>query len=209
MYKNCKLSTKKILLKIFLFLIKFGLNPKMITLLWTTNLFLMLIEDSCTNCIADNLKLINIFYVNFAVSTLFILDILLIMIVFIFKKDNYNNNHKKRKWLEIIFKDKRIGVSPIFMLFMFSVAQIFLYICKFDFTNEVKNINMLVAVMVFLYSSTYLLIYKKTYQTNLKQIVIFKIILTAITPIVFICFWSAIIPYIKEIINFLICIIEH
>lgn|GEM_PF-4133509 len=190
------------------FLQKLGLgvyqNINILILTWTTMLMILFILNNFTSCTESNLELINLYYVSNTVSILFAIQIILFIIYFATERHKFDNDTTTElETTKRINNDpNKIIILPIFMLLMFTAVKIYLYICQGKFSEYIINIEMVPILIVFSYT---LFIWIK-YMKQAKQSISISFIIISIIPILFICYWDYILPYIREIINLINCI---
>ena len=181
-------------------------NTKLIIIIWSILFLFIFLESKFQTCITDNLNLINIYYVN--IILLFIFVVLIVLFILTFMVERYKYDNEQPNELETTLRtdvDNKIIILPIFMIFMFTAVKIYIFFCQFDFSDFMMNLNMIPIILVFLYS--FFFWYK--YKNKSKQSISFKIIVISLIPIIFICYWNVVHPYIKEILSFIKCVIKQ
>jgi len=181
-------------------------NTYAIILSLTILLFIVFLENNFTQCIDLNLKLIDFLYVNIAFMALFTFQIILFIIFFSIERKKFDQNISSKLETNLRYSNNnQINLLPLFLLLNSTFINIYIYLCKFDFSNISKNIIMIAIFIVFLYSWRFWFKYK----SKANQSFSISYIAVSIIYILLICHFDILLPYIQEIINLSKCIFEH
>ena len=153
----------------------------------------------------NNLKLINLFYIQILFYFTNFLQMILFLVYFGIQRHKVDNKIPIN--IEIASKynkENKLNLLPIFIVMIFTFTKISVFVCRQNFSNILTDIFIFIFIMTIIFIHTTWVWFK--YKSKAEEKFSFELLLVSVLYIIFICKWQSLSPYVYEIIQLANCI---